>query len=54
MAKKSPTKRSITLQIRMTPDERKTLESAAQAAGLPVGSWLRVLGLAAAKKAGAK
>jgi hypothetical protein len=42
--------RSVTVPIRMTPQERRWLAAAAKLAGLPLGTWLRWVGLAAARR----
>ena len=42
--------RSVTVPIRMTPEERDRLADAASQTGLPLGTWLRSLGLEAATK----
>jgi len=42
--------RSVTVPIRMTPEERRRLAAAASRAGLPLGTWLRSIGLAAARR----
>ncbi len=44
--------RTITVPIRMTPEERKRLAAAAARAGLPLGTWLRSIGLAATRGSG--
>jgi hypothetical protein len=44
--------RSVTVPIRMTPEERRRLAAAAARAGLPLGTWLRSLGLAATRGSG--
>ncbi|MFL5303424.1 MAG: plasmid mobilization protein [Myxococcales bacterium] len=44
--------RTVTVPIRMSPDERKRLAVAAARAGLPLGTWLRSLGLAATRGSG--
>lgn len=40
----------IIFQMRMTPEERALLERAAAELGLPLGTWLRMVGLEEAKK----
>jgi hypothetical protein len=42
--------RSVTVPIRMTPEERRWLAKAAKQAGLPLGTWLRWVGLGAARR----
>jgi hypothetical protein len=42
------------LLVLMTPEERAEIDAGAQRAGLPTGGWLRMLGLVAARKDGAK
>jgi hypothetical protein len=42
--------RSVTVPIRMTPQERRRLAAAAKQAGLPLGTWLRSVGLNAARR----
>lgn len=37
--------RAGSLKIRFTPEERKILDAKAKAANLPLGTWLRQLGL---------
>jgi hypothetical protein len=44
--------RTVTVPIRMSPEERRRLEAAAARAGLPLGTWLRSLGLAATRGSG--
>ena len=41
--------RTVTVPIRMSLVERRRLAAAAARAGLPLGTWLRSLGLAAAR-----
>jgi hypothetical protein len=41
--------RTVTVTIRMSPEERRHLRAAAARAGLPLGTWLRSLGLVAAR-----
>jgi hypothetical protein len=53
MASKDP-RRKGGLLVLMTPDERSEIDAGAQRAGLPTGGWLRMLGLVAARKDGAK
>jgi len=44
--------RSVTVPIRMSPEERRRLAAAAARAGLPLGTWLRSLGLSATRAPG--
>jgi len=44
--------RTVTVPIRMSPEERRRLAAAAARAGLPLGTWLRSLGLAATRGSG--
>jgi len=44
--------RTVTVPIRMSPEERRRLVAAASRAGLPLGTWLRSLGLAATQGSG--
>jgi hypothetical protein len=44
--------RTVTVPIRMSPEERRRLSAAAARAGLPLGTWLRSLGLAATRGSG--
>jgi len=44
--------RTVTVPIRMSPEERKRLAAAAARAGLPLGTWLRSVGLAATRGSG--
>jgi hypothetical protein len=44
--------RTLTVPIRMSPEERKRLAAAAARTGLPLGTWLRSLGLAATRSSG--
>ena len=44
--------RTVTVPIRMNPEERRRLAAAAARAGLPLGTWLRSLGLAATRGSG--
>jgi len=44
--------RTVTIPIRMSPVERRRLSAAAARAGLPLGTWLRSLGLAATRGSG--
>jgi hypothetical protein len=42
--------RTVVLSVRVTADEAAKLTVAAEAAGVPVTTWLRERGLAAAKR----
>ena len=44
--------RTVTVPIRMTPEERRRLAAGAARSGLPLGTWLRSLGLAASRGSG--
>jgi hypothetical protein len=44
--------RTVTVPIRMSPSERRRLAAAAARAGLPLGTWLRSIGLAATRGSG--
>jgi len=44
--------RTVTVPIRMSPEERRRLAAAAARAGLPLGTWLRSLGLSATRGSG--
>jgi hypothetical protein len=44
--------RTVTVPIRMSPEERRRLSAAAARSGLPLGTWLRSLGLAATRGSG--
>lgn len=44
--------RTVTVPIRMSPAERKRLAAGAARTGLPLGTWLRSLGLAATRGSG--
>jgi uncharacterized protein (DUF1778 family) len=48
MARKSKMTAAGDLTIRLTPDERSSIEKAAEAQHLPVSTWLRQLALKAA------
>lgn len=45
--------RTVTAYVRLSLDEHRRLEAAAARAGLPLGTWLRSLGLAAARRGSA-
>jgi hypothetical protein len=44
--------RTNNLIIRLLPSERATLDAAAKRAGMPLGTWLRHLGMTAARGSG--
>ena len=48
--KKPADKRDTDIRVRVNAAELKTLMAAADRAGLPVSSWLRMIGLAEAAK----
>lgn len=47
--KKAADKRDTDIRVRVNPAELAALTKAAERAGLPVSSWLRMVGLAKAK-----
>jgi uncharacterized protein (DUF1778 family) len=42
-------RKDVYLQIRLTEEQKATLDRAARAEGLALSSWMRVIGLRAAK-----
>lgn len=52
--KESGEKKSVIVAVRLTSEQRRALQAAADRVGVDLSSWLRMLGLEAARAVGIK
>ena len=52
--KEKTDKKSVIVAVRLTTEQRRALQAAADRVGVDLSSWLRMLGLEAARTAGIK